>query len=480
MATDINNNNNHNSNNNNDNNNSTILNPLTALIINNKQNVLVLDGGMATLLEQQFSCIFNTKLWSAVYNTNDKLYNIVNAHNVWLHNGANIIISNTYQAPISNSTDYNNENLFINGINAVVQAKLQYRIQYNKQCIACISCGPYAAYLADGSEYNGDYKQHSIDDIKSYHHNKLELIKQYKYNIDNNITIQGYDIIIFETIPNYDEIKIILELIKEYNTIPFLLSLSCNTSSTLNDNTDIDIVLDYIIQHYSNTLIGFGFNCTPPYYIARLLENTKKIFQQHEHMSSIHLLCYGNSGEIYDGNSKTWQKTNDSSIEQWNEYTLQWINAGATIIGGCCRTTPQHINTISNTIIKHASHHQQSYNMLLNRNNIRLHISEPYYSYIRQHKKLIESRLDKSPISYIHKDSILVLYTSNNNDSITVRVNNVIRYRTFTDLLNNEGLHNVLHDIDSIDTALTIYRQWYSKQAEQQLGVIVIHFDIIS
>ncbi len=53
------------------------------------------------------------------------------------------------------------------------------------------------------------------------------------------------------------------------------------------------------------------------------------------------IAVYPNSGEIYDPVTKTWMGTS-----QGKGFTLaskSWYEAGARLIGGCCRTTPADI-----------------------------------------------------------------------------------------------------------------------------------------
>jgi homocysteine S-methyltransferase len=57
------------------------------------------------------------------------------------------------------------------------------------------------------------------------------------------------------------------------------------------------------------------------------------------------ILVYPNSGESYNAGKKDWN--NDPVYESFGEEAKTWFDAGARMIGGCCRTSPQDIEIIS-------------------------------------------------------------------------------------------------------------------------------------
>ena len=56
------------------------------------------------------------------------------------------------------------------------------------------------------------------------------------------------------------------------------------------------------------------------------------------------LIAYPNSGECYDPGPKRWSGA--QSGRPFGEWADAWHQAGARLIGGCCRTTPQDIHAI--------------------------------------------------------------------------------------------------------------------------------------
>ncbi len=58
-------------------------------------------------------------------------------------------------------------------------------------------------------------------------------------------------------------------------------------------------------------------------------------------MTNKALLAYPNSGESFDAVKKDWN--NDPISESFGEEARKWYDAGARLIGGCCRSTPEDI-----------------------------------------------------------------------------------------------------------------------------------------
>jgi homocysteine S-methyltransferase len=57
------------------------------------------------------------------------------------------------------------------------------------------------------------------------------------------------------------------------------------------------------------------------------------------------LVVYPNSGEQWNAQTRGWEgdRTEGSTLA---EKTVEWREAGAGMIGGCCRTTPQDIGVM--------------------------------------------------------------------------------------------------------------------------------------
>lgn len=54
--------------------------------------------------------------------------------------------------------------------------------------------------------------------------------------------------------------------------------------------------------------------------------------------------AYANAGEVDDNIG--WRNPTESRVSKYLELARSWVDAGATIIGGCCGTGPPHINRL--------------------------------------------------------------------------------------------------------------------------------------
>ena len=62
---------------------------------------------------------------------------------------------------------------------------------------------------------------------------------------------------------------------------------------------------------------------------------------------------YANAGRADD--QIGWQSSNEPGAEAYAKLARQWIDAGATLIGGCCGTDHRHIEAICDSVVLPAS-----------------------------------------------------------------------------------------------------------------------------
>lgn len=195
--------------------------------------------------------------------------------------------------------------------------------------LVAASIGSYGAYLADGSEYSGHYgKDMTIENLKDFHRRRLEVLAE-----------GGADLIVFETIPNKLEAQAYGELLEEDNiSIPAWFSF--NSKDGVNVVSGDSLTECVSIADSCKKVVAVGINCTPPRFIHGLILSIKKVTKKP-------ILIYPNSGERYDADKKEWVESTGVTDEDFVSYVQVWHEAGACLIGGCCRTTPNTIRGIS-------------------------------------------------------------------------------------------------------------------------------------
>jgi homocysteine S-methyltransferase len=282
-----------------------------------QQQVVIIDGGLATQLEAQ-GCVIDNSLWSASV-IESKPQAIVDAHRAYLDAGAEIIITASYQTTAAD--------LVARSVEIAIRARDEYsRDKPNQDRLPLIagSVGPYGAVMGGGAEYTGDYDV-GVEGLQDFHRSRLGILND-----------SGADLIACETIPSFDEAKVLCELLEDARH-PAWISFSCRDESRISDGTPIADAAALFRDH--PCVLAVGVNCTRPQFVTPLIGQLREVIPEKA------IVVYPNSGEDYDASSMTWSGT--VTALDWAKAAQQWADAGATIIGGCCRTGPEHIRAIS-------------------------------------------------------------------------------------------------------------------------------------
>jgi len=275
---------------------------------------VIIDGGLATQLEAQ-GCNINNPLWSAsVIASNPQA--IVDAHRAYLEAGAQIIITASYQA-----TD---PDMLLRSVALAREARDDFAAGGGGYALVAASIGPYGAVLSDGSEYRGDYAI-DADELHDFHHGRLELLDT-----------SGADLLACETIPSLTEGIVLGGLLRDAQS-PAWISFSCRDGECINDGTPIEEAADLFRDH--PRVLAVGINCTRPQFAVSLIRRIRAV------LPGKAIVAYPNSGEEFDASDKTWSGT--VTANDWAAAAQTWVSAGASIIGGCCRTGPAHIRAMA-------------------------------------------------------------------------------------------------------------------------------------
>ncbi len=290
---------------------------------------LLIDGGLSNQLEKQ-GYVLNHKLWSAKLLESEPEA-IIEAHLAYLEAGAQCITTSSYQASIPGFMSIGcdmvkAEELIKKSVKLAEKAINRFREKDIKPLIAA-SIGPYGAYLADGSEYQGNYDV-SKETLREFHEQRIKILDQ-----------SNADILACETIPSYKETLVLAEILHSMEKQAWV-SFSCKDESHINDGTLIEDCIDVLNDH--PRIFAIGVNCTAPVYISELIKTIKAKIKNKR------IIVYPNSGEVYNANKKIWSSLTTSNM--FINLVDEWINLGADIIGGCCRIGPDQIKSISELI----------------------------------------------------------------------------------------------------------------------------------
>lgn len=306
------------------------MNPIEQIL--NEFPMMILDGAMATELEGH-GCNLNDRLWSAkILIENPEL--IKQVHTDYFKAGADCAITASYQATIEGYTESGLTkeeaiSLIQKSVQIAAEARDEFWNEFKEQPsrpkpLVAASVGPYGAFLADGSEYRGDYLLNE-EELVAFHRERIGLLIE-----------AGADILACETIPCLVEAKAITRVLKEFPGIYAWISFSAKDNTHISNGDTIADCAKWLDGE--EQVAAIGINCSAPNFIESLINKTKE-------NTSKPIIVYPNSGEVYDATSKKWHEI--SSPELFGASTQRWYEAGAKIIGGCCRTNPKDIEAIT-------------------------------------------------------------------------------------------------------------------------------------
>lgn len=294
-----------------------------------QQSVMILDGALATELEA-YGCDLDDPLWSAKVLI-EQPEAIVQVHKDYFRAGADCAITASYQATVAGFAQRGlseEESIALIKKTLAIEARDEVweespSSRRTKPLVAA-SVGPYGAYLADGSEYTGHYGI-SDEQLAAFHRPRMQALIE-----------AGTDLLAMETIPSFQEAKVLSSLIKEFPETYAWLSFTLKNGKGISDGTHLGVCAEQFSEE--EQIAAIGVNCSPMDPAAEAVQVLKQSTQKP-------LLMYPNSGEVYDAKTNTWHGDDSSSC--FDSQSEWWIERGATIIGGCCRTNPEHIRKLS-------------------------------------------------------------------------------------------------------------------------------------
>jgi homocysteine S-methyltransferase len=279
--------------------------------------VLVLDGGLATELERRGHHL-DDALWSARLLVDDPAA-IRAVHADYLRAGADVLTTASYQASRQGFAKKGLDGAAADAaITRSVELARQARDDIGRRAIIAGSLGPYGALLADGSEYRGDYPL-SVGELVAVHRPRVEAL-----------LAGGAEWILFETLPSLAEGAAVAAIARALPEARFWVSFTTPAPDRLARG---ELLGDAVALFADvDNLVGLGINCTAP----AIVEAALPILPRHRGRSAA-----PNRGERWDDVHRRFIP--EAQAFDLGAWALRFAAAGATLIGGCCRTTPEDI-----------------------------------------------------------------------------------------------------------------------------------------
>ncbi|WP_405084551.1 homocysteine S-methyltransferase [Microbispora sp. NBC_01389] len=276
---------------------------------------VVLDGGLATHLES-LGCDLSDDLWSARLLADDPGV-VRRAHLDYFRAGADVATTASYQASVPGFVRHG---LSPREARDLVRLSVTLAVQARDEAghgLVAASVGPYGAYLADGSEYTGDYDLDE-DGLAEWHRERFGLLAE-----------AGADLLACETIPSRAEALALARLLRETPSVRAWVAFSCRDGEHVSDGTPFEECI--AIFAGLPQVVAVGVNCTAPRFVPELVGRGAAV-------------VYPNSGESWDAANRRWLGLADPV--EFGGAAAGWVSRGAQYVGGCCRTTPAHIREI--------------------------------------------------------------------------------------------------------------------------------------
>jgi len=293
---------------------------------------LIIDGSMSTGLAQ-LGCTMKDSLWTARILA-EQPEKVKEVHLAYFRAGADCGITCSYQATLPGLEAHGYslpeaEAIITRSVKVFLEARKEWWDEEGRKAgraypLCLGGCGPYGAYLADGSEYRGHYGVAPAV-LKQFHQRRAELLWQ-----------AGADLLLFETQPSLAEVLMEAEIAEQLGA-DYWISFSCKDGQFTNEGdtlTDCARILSKDHPH----LRMLGVNCTPPQFMTEAIASLQQGTQ-------LPVAVYPNSGEIYDAVTKTWQGAGEK-LQSFGTWAQEWYQAGASAVGGCCQTAASHIKKV--------------------------------------------------------------------------------------------------------------------------------------
>ncbi|MGA3131623.1 MAG: homocysteine S-methyltransferase [Terracidiphilus sp.] len=292
------------------------------------RDVHVIDGGLATELEYQGARV-EGPLWSA-HVLEDEPDKLVAVHRAYIAAGAECLATCSYQV---SRMGYAQVGLTAERADAALLRSVELARSAiaefpERRVVAAGSLGPYGAALHNGGEYQGDYDC-SFDDLVRFHRERIEVFA-------GATGPQRPDLLAFETFPSLEEVCAVGEALANWPELQAWFSFSCRDEKHVSHGERVADCAA-LVASFPQT-VAVGVNCVPPKWIPSLIDELRK-------GSDKPVLVYPNSGEGWNAEQRCWIGTTDAA--EFGARAAEWFHAGAQIVGGCCRTRPEHIAEVA-------------------------------------------------------------------------------------------------------------------------------------
>jgi len=306
--------------------------------------IVVMDGGTGTEISRRGVTIDPRGSWSA--NANTEFPDMVREiHIDYILAGAEIITTNTFS---TSRATLANEGLS-EQTEEINQKSVSLAIEAREHCDGAetvVIAGSMSAFEPKGHpEVTPSYEE-ALQDYR----------EQVKILVES-----GIQLIALEMFSRTVDLKAAVQAATETG-LPIWVGLSC-------ENHDGQIYLGIAGRHAGETISDAVIASSSPNVKAFCIMHsppkvTADALKELRNYTSLPMGAYAHGGSIDDERGITQNQAQGSQWEKYRralgatdpekylEYVREWVTCGATIVGGCCGTTPDHIRFLTTNNLK--------------------------------------------------------------------------------------------------------------------------------
>jgi homocysteine S-methyltransferase len=285
---------------------------------------VVLDGGLGTLLEARGHDL-SSDMWSARLLL-ERPDEVRAAHQEFFAAGAQLAISGSYQASFDGFARAGHdaataERLMRLSVRLAAEARDAAAAGSDgRERWVAASVGPYGAMLADGSEYRGDYAVGERE-LREWHAPRIEVLAG-----------EHPDVLALETVPSLSEVNALTDVLRG-SGVEAWLSVTPHLGAL---RTGEPLEAAFTRADEVDEIVAVGVNCCHPSEVLAAIAAARRVTDKP-------VVVYPNSGESWDAKNRTWvgQPGFPPALIE------RWVDAGASLVGGCCRVGPEQITRIA-------------------------------------------------------------------------------------------------------------------------------------
>ena len=289
--------------------------------MNAREDILLLDGATGTELDRRGIDV-GLPLWSAraIIDAPDVLGEV---HQAYLKAGAQVITANTFRT--------HRRSLEKAGLGSRAQRLTEQAVSIaiEQRDLHAPAAGVYGSVSPLEDCYSPELCPPEADCQKEHG----EMIRC--------LVDAGVDLVLVETMCSTRETLAAIEAAQEHAPDAWAVSFCLDIKAapgTLLDGTS----LESLVPHLSAAEF-VGINCVAATAMQDQVRHLRTLLPPH-----VRIAAYGNVGHPDD--SVGWINTDAVDPGRYAEHAMDWIDAGATIVGGCCGTTPSTTRAIGRSL----------------------------------------------------------------------------------------------------------------------------------